>query len=73
MSFWDLDNDTGQGDPALAAAFDVSVTSSFDPPQTVFRWDTSHPIFNSPNAVGDLTSFSNQWADDGDRLRMVPL
>lgn len=66
MSFWWLQNE-----PALATAFDVSVSSSFDTPQTVYRWDTSHPIFTTPNPVGDLTSWTNNWADDGDELTVL--
>jgi hypothetical protein len=65
MSFWTL-----QTEPALAAAFDVVVTSSFSTPQSVFRWDASHPVFNNPNAVGDLTNFTDQWFDDGDMLAL---
>ncbi len=69
MSFWELQNE-----PALADAFDVSVNASFDSPQNIYRWDTGHSIFNNPNPVGDLTSWDNgSWADDGDRLALVPL
>lgn len=68
MSFWTL-----QTEAALAAAFQVSVASSFSNPLPVYRWDASHPIFNSPNAVGDLINFTNQWADDGDKLNLVAL
>ncbi|UCG58365.1 MAG: hypothetical protein JSU70_02435 [Phycisphaerales bacterium] len=66
MSFWTL-----QSEAALATAFDVSVNSSFNTPQTVYRWDASHPIFTTPNPVGDLTSWSDGWADDGDRLTVL--
>lgn len=66
MSFWNLNNE-----PALATAFDVSVSSSISTPQTVYRWDTTHPIFNSPNLLGDLASFSDLWGDNGDRLTVL--
>jgi len=68
MSFWDLDNNGGGGDPNLPGAFDVSVVSDFYSPKDVYRWDISHAIFNNPNAVGDLTGWSDEWADDGDLL-----
>jgi hypothetical protein len=71
MSFWDLDNDSGNGDPLLAAAFEVSVNTSINTPASVFRWNAGHPIFNNPNVTGDITSFSDTWADDGDRLNVL--
>jgi hypothetical protein len=68
MSFWDLDNNDGAGDPNLPGAFGVSVASDFYSPKDVYRWDNSHAIFNNPNAVGDLTGWLDEWADDGDLL-----
>jgi hypothetical protein len=68
MSFWDLDNNSGSGHPNLPGAFGVSVVSDFSSPQDVYRWDISHAVFNNPNAVGDLTGWSDGWADDGDLL-----
>ncbi len=58
MSFWML-----QDEADLQSAFDVSVVSSFDTPQNVNA--TGHPIFNG---LGNLTSWTDQWADDGDEL-----
>jgi hypothetical protein len=60
MSFWQL-----QSEAALAAAFQVSVATTIDPPQDVFAWDAGHPIFTG---VGTLNSWTDIWADDGDRL-----
>jgi len=65
MSFWWL-----QEYPGLAAAFGVTQVSSFSSPQDVYRWDAAHPIFTHPNAVGDLTSWTDNWADDGDKLAL---
>jgi hypothetical protein len=59
-SFWALDSE-----PALATAFGVSVATSLGPPQDVYAWDAGHPIFAG---VSTLTSWSDQWADDGDKL-----
>jgi hypothetical protein len=66
MSFWYLN-----GEPALASAFDVSVAGSFSIPRNVYAWDASHPIFNSPSAVGDLTAWSDLWAYDGNALNPI--
>lgn len=72
MSFWDLDNDSGYGDPALPGAFGVSVTSSFSTPQNVYRWQPGHAVFNTPNLVGDLTSWTDDyWIDNGDTLALA--
>jgi hypothetical protein len=59
MSFWDLDNSSGYGNPALGPAFEVSATSSFDFPMTVYHW---------PRSRHGLSDWSNDWADDGDQL-----
>ena len=66
MSFWDWDNDSFAGDPALTGAFDVSVASSFSL--------TGLTLFDS--GVTDLfagvtmpnSSWHDDWADDGDRF-----
>jgi hypothetical protein len=60
LSYWQL-----QADAALQAAFGVSVASGFTTPQDVHAWDPGHPIWAG---VSSLTSWSDQWADDGDRL-----
>ena len=71
MSFWDLD-DSGYGDAALPDAFDVSVSSSINSAQDVYAWETGHPVFNTPNVLGDLTNWqSDYWADNGDRLNAI--
>lgn len=62
MSFWTL-----QTEAALATAFGVSVNASFSTPQDVFAWN-GHSLFNG---VGTLNSWSDQWADDGDRLNAL--
>ncbi|HOP40672.1 MAG TPA: PEP-CTERM sorting domain-containing protein [Geobacteraceae bacterium] len=65
MSFWNLDIY-----PVLADTFNVNVTSDFFSPQTVYRWDSTHPIFNG---VSDLTSWTDSWADDGDNLSITAM
>jgi hypothetical protein len=71
LSYWDLDGNAIAGGAALAAAFEVTVASSFDTPLDVFAWDSTHAIFNSPNSVSTLTSWTNQWGDDGDRFSLT--
>lgn len=66
MSYWDL-----QDKPALAAAMNVSVASSFTTPRNVYAWDAAHTIFHSPAAAGPLTVWTDTWNDDGDQLSPV--
>ncbi len=66
MSYWAL-----QTAPALATAFGVSPVTLFDLPQTVYVWDASSPVFTTPNTLGDLTSWSDSWADDGHELGLL--
>ena len=72
MSFWDLDNNAFSGDPALPGAFDVSVSYSFDTPRNVYAWDTAHAVFNTPNVVTGLMSWTHAYDDNGDALALVP-
>jgi hypothetical protein len=64
LSYWALN-----GDPILAAAFDVTVASSLGTPTNVYSWDATHPIWNSPTSVSSpLASWVNTWGDDGDKF-----
>jgi hypothetical protein len=66
LSFWSL-----QTEPALATAFGVTQVSTFTTPENVFSWNAAHPIWNNPNAVGPLNSWSDVWADDGDKFSLA--
>ncbi len=37
-------------------------------PASVYRWDTAHAIFTTPETVPDFTALVNQYLDDGDRV-----
>jgi len=57
---------------AMAAAMGVSANGNINsPPPSIFRWDISSSVFNTPNSVGDLTSWSDQWTIDGQRLNVL--
>jgi hypothetical protein len=43
-------------DVALETALEVAVMSSYSANIPVYRWNASHPIFNIPNTVPDLTA-----------------
>lgn len=45
-----------QRNVALETALEVSVISDYGSNIPVYRWNASHPIFNNPNAVPDLTA-----------------
>jgi len=53
----------------LMLAFDMSgLGSPFYAPQDVFAWETTHPVFNSPNTVSSLSNWTDNWTQNGDRL-----
>jgi hypothetical protein len=57
---------------AFLNAFEASYVSDFTSPIPLYRWDVSHPIFNSPNGVGDFTSgFVDPCDRDGARLNAI--
>jgi len=40
--------------------------------ENVYRWDTCHPVFNTPELIGDLTSWTETfYADKGDHVSPV--
>jgi len=64
MSYWDLSID-----PALQTIIGVSNTISFSDPLPISIWDAAHPIFTTPNTIGDFVSTGDAGgADNGDRL-----
>lgn len=50
---------------SLASTFEASLSTSFSSPLNVYSWNAAHPIWSG---VSTLSSWSNIWADDGDRL-----
>ena len=56
----------------MATAMGVSANGNIlSPPPSIFRWDISSSVFNTPNAIGDLTSWSNEWVVDGQKLNVL--
>jgi hypothetical protein len=70
MSFWDWDNDSGQGDPGLAGAFDFTSATSIsltDGVSTLTAAATpagTAVFFGVPGMPH--SSWFNSWLDDGD-------
>ena len=52
-------------DSALNAIFEASFVSEYTTPQNLYRWDTGHPIFTTPNAIPDFTGFTDYCDRDG--------
>ncbi len=64
MGFWRF-----QSEATLQSAFQCGSTSSLSTPQSVYEWDSAHPIFNTPYTTPNPTRWtSDSWADDGDYL-----
>ncbi|MEM7203849.1 MAG: hypothetical protein AAF628_26535 [Planctomycetota bacterium] len=69
MSFYDWDNDQGQGDPALLPTFDVQIAADLDLSGATLRDSGTTDLFDGvrmPNA-----DWHDHWSDDGDEF--VPL
>ncbi len=64
MNYWDWASHPG----SLPAAFEATLFSSYDIPEPIFVWEPGHPLFNVPNAVGDMTPTLDTCATDGYRL-----
>jgi hypothetical protein len=70
MSFWDWDNDAGQGDPGLATAFGYTTATSFslsDGVSTLVESATGAgaAVFAGVPGMPHNSWFDN-WSDDGD-------
>ena len=63
MGFWAF-----QSYSSLNTAFDASSASSLTRPKAVYAWDTGHRLFTLPNAISQLPTATDSWADDGDLL-----
>lgn len=58
MNYWQWDSGT-------AAAFEASLGAAYDSMIPVYRWDTSHALFNIPNTIPDMTPTLNTCITDG--------
>ncbi|MEM7204695.1 MAG: hypothetical protein AAF628_30840 [Planctomycetota bacterium] len=69
MSFWDWDNDAGQGDPALFSAFEMALSGTFGLTGQTLIGTSAGDVFDGvtmPNS-----DWNDNWGDDGDEF--VPL
>ena len=67
LSTFDIDGSSSVP-TALWDTLGVRWMSDMYSPEPVYRWIPSHPIFNFPNTVGDLTSSSYEYSDNGDHV-----
>ncbi|MEM7204111.1 MAG: hypothetical protein AAF628_27870 [Planctomycetota bacterium] len=71
MGFWDWDNDGGQGDPAMNAAFQVRTDPSLSISTvglTLFDTGKTSLFTGVPMPNSD---WSNNWSDDGDNFQPI--
>ena len=70
MSFWDWDNDSGQGDPGLFTAFGFNTATSFSLTDGVDTLSAASTAAGSVVFAGNPgmphSSWFNSWGDDGD-------
>lgn len=80
FNYWDMNGiNNGSGGatvtsaPILRSAFGVQSAITFTAPKNVQAWQTSHPIFTTPNAISGLsTSDVTYWDSNGDRMEAGP-
>ncbi|MBM4364929.1 MAG: hypothetical protein FJ102_01840, partial [Deltaproteobacteria bacterium] len=56
-------------EPTIQSVFKAVSSSALTTPGAIYRWDSAHDIFNSPYAVGNLTTRTDTWTYDGDEVR----
>jgi hypothetical protein len=67
LSTFDIDGSDSEP-TTLWDALGVRWVSDMWQPEPVYRWIPSHAVFTFPNTVGDLTSYLEDYADDGDHV-----
>ena len=67
-----FDIDGSDSEPTtLWAALGVEYRADMFAPEPVYRWEPAHPIFTTPNAIGDLTLFTDGYIDHGDHVAVI--
>lgn len=67
LSTFDIDGSHSEP-TSLWATLGVQWTADMPYPEPIYRWEPAHPIFNVPNAIGDLTYYEEDYIDDGDHV-----
>jgi thermitase len=67
LSTFDIDGSDSQP-TTLWDTLGVRWVSDMSSPEPVYRWNPSHPLFTFPNSIGDLTSYTEGYGDDGDHV-----
>jgi thermitase len=67
LSTFDVDGSNSEY-TTLWETLGVHWVSDMWTPEPVYRWAPSHPVFTFPNTVGDLTSYSEGYGDNGDHV-----
>ena len=68
LSTFDIDGSHSEP-TTLWSTLGVEWSSDMYYPEPVYRWIPTHPIFTTPNTVGDLVSCIEGYCDDGDHVR----
>jgi hypothetical protein len=67
-----FDIDGSDSEPTtLWATLGAEYRADMSVPEPVYRWEPAHPIFTSPNTIGDLTLFTEGYPDDGDHVAVI--
>ena len=64
-----FDIDLSDSSPTtLFSSLGITLNAGLEVPQSIYRWDAGHPIWNVPEAVPDFTAMEDNYWDDGDRV-----
>lgn len=61
MNYWNW----AAAPASLLAAFEATFISDYTVPAPILIWEPGHPLFNNPNAVGDMTPTLDTCNRDG--------
>ncbi len=72
MEVWYLDRYSAGPLSTVLGKCGVKYRSDYDLAESIYWWDSTHPIFNEPNTVLPLLHYSPFWANQtGDKMRLT--
>jgi hypothetical protein len=68
---WYLESEANGPIAKILSGCGVSYRKSFELSDSIYWWDSTHPVFNEPNTVLPLLHFNRYWANGaGDQIRI---
>ena len=68
---WYLDSEAGGPISRILSGCGIRYRKDYDLADSIYWWDSAHPIFNEPNTVLPLLHYSRYWnSQAGDQIRL---